>query len=220
MKPCEIFRIIRDEDIYGAYTTSGDDVQWRININNAEKTVYLIFQESSSNEDWHNNFSATKRVYKNQDSCLKCHKGFVRAYKSCNDIIMDNFIKTVIKTGYKPIIVGWSFGGAMVQLACEDFNYRTRADKNDVGTGRRADGIAFGAPRVCGNKKTADYILSCCSSFVNYAQHNDIVAMVPFNWMGYRALPTVKIGYKFNILKIFDPWEYHTQYDYNMIYKM
>lgn len=188
------------------YKTVGDNVDYKVVVKKKEERVYLVFQDSEGLRDWINNFRFPAEIYKNQETCLKVHKGYGRAWKSCNDIIMKDFIKKVKETGYKPTIVGWSYGGAMSQLAAEDFFYRTRT-KPTV--------ITFGSPKIFGNKASRE-LLRKVSNTIQFAHKNDIVTkLVPFYW----AVKTVSIGKQFNIFKLFKPSVYHRIYGEKNLYE-
>lgn len=168
-----------------------------------EKAVYLIFQESDSDIDWKNNYDFWVTVYKNQQNPLKAHRGFVKAWKSGNDEVMADFISACNENPtFQPYIIGWSHGGAISQLAVEDFYFRTK---------KKAIVYTFGSPNVWVGKKSVEYVRSCCLLVKQYAQHNDIVASVP---PFYHQLNKVKVGTKFGLLKfLFCVDWYHTTYD-------
>ena len=96
------------------YEQIGDSVNFKFIKN--EDTLYIYFQGSNSITDWVENFMFTQKVYKE----FRVHKGFYRAYSQVRDLMLD-----VIYNGkYKNIIVvGYSHGGALCQLAHEDIVY-------------------------------------------------------------------------------------------------
>ena len=60
-----------------------------------EKTVRLIFEESASKRGWQNNFNFPIKPYKNQQNTLWFARGWARAYKSANDLIMEKLIEAI-----------------------------------------------------------------------------------------------------------------------------
>ena len=125
MKPSELFKLIRDSE----YITIGDAVDFVIKVFDDEKTIRLLFEESTSLRDWKNNFNFPIKPYKNQE----------------NDEIMENLINSYkVYPDYRIEICGWSYGGAISLLAAEDFYYRTKI-KPDV--------ITFGLQKLCSVKK-------------------------------------------------------------------
>lgn len=91
MKPNELYEEIKKTQ----YTKSGDDVDWAVKVYDDEKTVRLLFEESTTDRDWHNNFDFPVKIYKKQESCMKVARGWGNAWKSCNDLVMDALIRAV-----------------------------------------------------------------------------------------------------------------------------
>ena len=181
------------------------DVDWQ--IVETEKEIYLLFQESTSSIDWKVNFNFPVKPYKNQESVLYVHRGFAEAYKSCNDEIMKAFLNKVFH-GEKTklaIIAGWSYGGAMAQLASEDFFYRTDC---------KAKVITFGAPKIAGGIGTRNYLKNCALSVEQYAHRSDIVPKVPPMFFKYGR---VSLG-KFSLPGLFRPNIYHCDYGNKELY--
>lgn len=202
MKPYELFKIVAHAD----YQTVGLSLDYTIET--IDGRACLFFQQSSQNEDWVHNFEFVAKVYKNQENHMRVHHGFAKVWKSANDQIMSEFIEAVKKSKKKPLIAGWSFGGAMCQLAAEDFFYRTEI---------RADVVTFGAPKISADKKTAAHI-SSCGDFLQFAQRNDIVTKCPpLPW--FHHVHKVDLGRKFNIIEIFKPQIYHADYDNVELYE-
>jgi hypothetical protein len=183
------------------WKTVGDDVQYAIFSD--EEYLYLAFQQSVSKRDWQVNFNFPAKLYKNQKSCILAARGWGNAYKSCNDEIMNDFItKLKADVRKKPVICGWSYGGAMSLLAAEDLHYRT---------GHKPTVITYGAPKPLFGLKTKNYVLSCVSEVYQYTHVNDLVTIMP-PLAGYCRLKTDKIGEKFNLIKFFNPEKYHCIY--------
>ena len=205
MKPYDLFNLICNS----SYTKSGDDVDWTIIIDNDEKTIRLLFQESASKRDWLNNFNFPKKLYKYQENNLWIARGWGNAYKSCNDEIMASLIEAAYQyDNYKIEISGWSYGGALAQIAIEDFYYRTKF---------KADLVTFGSPKPLWGKKSVETVKKCCTSIKNYTVINDIVPYMP-PFPGYKLLNKIKLGESFNFFKIFNPWKYHTSYGDKTLY--
>ena len=206
MTPYNLFEQIRT----ATYKTSGDCVDWAIDVCDSEKTIFLLFEPSKQKRDWINNFNFPVKIYKKQQSCLMVARGWGRAYKSCNDEIMEALIKMVKeKPDYQVLISGWSYGGAMSLIAAEEFYFRTRI-KPSV--------ITFGAPKPLWGRKTKNYCLSCVRDVKQYAHINDIIPYLPPALFGYKHLVKNKIGKDFSILKLFKPQIFHCSYGDKTLY--
>lgn len=220
MNYSELFKHIKEMP-KEEWITVGAKLDYKIEIDDALKIVRLIFQESNGFLDWVHNFIyfdvRYRDVYSNQVSCIKAHVGFAHLYKSGNDQIMDEFIKIINEhPDYVIEIVGWSQGGAVTQLAAEDLNFRTRTDKDNVDSGKKAHIIAYGSPKVFANdENTMNYIRSCCGSITEIAQHNDMVTyMPPFNRFCHIDPNFKRTGKATNLFfDWFKPKIYHTSYD-------
>lgn len=205
MKPNELFVIIQNAE----YTTVGDDVQYA--IVEKDEGVYLLFQQSTSEEDWKVNFDFPAEVYKNQESAIIAHRGYVNAWKEINDQVLTQFINWVAATGKKPYIAGWSYGGAMAVLAAEDYFYRT-TEKPEL--------ITFGAPKVLWGKKSRDYVRTCITpESKQYAHVNDLVPRLP-PFFGYTQIVIFYVGTGKSFWKLFNPWKYHTMYGKAELYNV
>lgn len=209
MKPWDLFKIIKETD-HQVYNESGDHVNWMVRVDDEEKVVRLIFEESNGKRDWLNNLAFPVKPYKKQQNVLWVAHGWCNAYKSCNDEIQEAFIKMLNKhNDYYPEICGWSYGGAMAVLAAEDFYFRTKTKPNVY---------TFGAPKPIFGKKSKKHVESCCNEIKQYANVNDCVVVMP-PFPGYKHINKIKVGNrKFNLIEWFKPKIYHTIYDDESIY--
>lgn len=169
MQPYEVFKMIRDVE----YTTSGIDVDWTVKVDEVEKTVWLIFEESDGKQDWKTNLNFPAKLYKKQKHFFLLHRGYGKAWKSCNDEVMKAFITEVMKNpDYEIKVTGWSYGGAMALIAAEDFYFRTNIKVNEL--------ITFGAPRPLFGIITRHYFRKCAETFNQYSFSYDFVTWLPF----------------------------------------
>lgn len=209
MKPWELYEEIKKTD----YTKSGDSVDWAVKVYPEEKLVRLLFEESTEDRDWKNNFDFPIKPYKQQENTLWFARGWGNAYKSCNDEIMAKLIETfsdkLKAEGYSVEVCGWSYGGAMSLLAAEDFNYRT---------GIKPGVVTFGAPKPLWGKKTQKYVASCLAYCFQYAHVNDFVTVcIPLP--GYKMVNKVNVGKGFCLFKYFKTGEYHCSYGDKTLYE-
>jgi len=208
MRPNELFSLIKNIR-HTEYHTSGDDIQWIILVDDSEKVIRLIFEESCGKRDWQNNLNFPVKIYKKQKSCLKVARGWGNAYKSCNDEIMEELFKVYVTLPtYQVHICGWSYGGAMSLLAAEDFYFRT---------GFKSSVYTFGAPKPLWGSKTKKYVRSCVEEVKQYAHVDDCVPLMP-PLPGYTRLTTDHVGGKMNIFKLFKPEIYHCIYSEESLY--
>ena len=205
----DLFKIIKDTD-HSDYHESGDHVNWLIKVDENEKKVYLLFEESNGKRDWLNNLAFPVKPYKKQENTLLVAHGWCNAYKSCNDEIQKAFISKLEEyNGFFPIIAGWSYGGAMAVLAAEDFYFRTK---------QRPNLITFGAPKPIFGKKSMNHIKESCGIIRQFANVNDCICNLP-PFPGYKHINKIKVGNrKFNLIEWFKPKKYHTIYDEESIY--
>lgn len=199
MKRSDLFNKI----LYSQYFKAGIDVDYNIEVDHNNSIVLIMFQGTANKTDVITDLKFPVKAYKKQKSCLLGHGGFIEAWKSSNDFIMNEFIRTTEQyKDYRPLITGHSLGGAMAVLCAEDFFYRT---------GRKADLITFGCPNVLFGKKSRNYVFSCCGIIEQYAQYNDLVPTVP---LFYKQLNKIKCGEKFNLFKfLFHTADYHCSYN-------
>lgn len=201
------------------FIKTGIDVNYKIYVE--DNKVVLVFEQALDLMDFINSARFPKVVYKNQKSMIKAMSGFVDAYKSCNDEVMSKFIGTCRKyPDYDYIISGFSFGGGLSQLACEDFNFRTRTNIEDVGSGLKAYVVTFGAPRIyeCkGNEKLKNYVRACTKGIFNFSFVYDGVPVNPPKFLGYEGIDQYFIGKKniWEFIKSINPWYGHRKTYFN-----
>ena len=223
MKKSTLYNLIKYTD---QYKETGDEVNYVITTGPAvkkTKIVYLLFECSNGNTDWKNNLNFFPKYYKKPEtmysnSNMTCHRGFAGAYISAKDVIMEELFEFMKEhLDYILVIAGWSLGGAMALLAAEDYNYRTRTDKANPETGKKAILITYGAPKVAANERTATYLASCIDKrSQQFAHTQDIVTHVPPFKRYYHPIPQTWVGPKINpitVFGLFNGKKYHTRYD-------
>ena len=193
----EIYNKIQSEKMEKA----GLDVDYLILLEEESKTIYLLFHGTETFQDLLIDIDFPSTVYKDQENYLKAHRGFVKAWKSARDEIMAKLTSIYLTHDYKVVIAGHSLGGAMAIFAAEDFHFKT---------GDKCELITYGCPRVMANKKSAEYVTSCCLKVNQYMINSDPIPRIPF---GYKHLRKDFCGDKFNLFKmIFSPLTYHLGY--------
>ncbi|MCQ2587920.1 MAG: hypothetical protein MJ174_07380 [Treponema sp.] len=192
MKANELFSLIQSS----SYITLGDDVDFLIKYIPEEKKIYCLFQCSSQKRDWINNFNFPAKLYYQQENKFLVARGWGNAWKTCNDEVMHRlFVACDVYKCYDVIFSGWSYGGAIAQIAAEDFYYRT-SHKSDV--------ITFGSPKPLFSFKTKKYFNSCVNSVINYSYINDFVPLLP-PFPFYFCMKKKILGKKFKIKEFINP---------------
>lgn len=209
MKPEEVFNLIKDSQ----YKTVGDNVDYCIYVNYEEERVYLIFEESHGKRDWQNNYNFPAKVYKNQKNWFLYHRGWGNAWKSCNDIIINELIDVVtIHPGFEIEVCGWSYGGAITPLAVEDFSFRTNLKVDYVET--------FGAPKGIFGLISKRRFRKCAENWKMYTLPYDLVTIAP-PFPGYCRPKTTYVDKKnaWKLWRLFNPRKWHTSYDNSAYYE-
>lgn len=155
------------------YQTAGNDVNYAFEEN--KDVLYLFFQGSSSIKDWTRNFLFTKKVYK----MFHVHRGFYEAYSEVRDVILNHIYATETLFN-KIVIVGYSHGGALCQLALEDIEYHF--------PNKRVVAYAFESPRCLKVKKEYRHLWKHLYVIRN---NQDIVTHCPPRLFGYNDLGTM-----------------------------
>lgn len=137
-----------------------------------EDILEIYFQGSYQWQDWFFNFLFTKKVYK----MFKVHRGFYHCYMQVRSTILDKIYNSDNK--YKKIVlVGYSHGSALCQLALEDILWHFPTMK--------IVGYAFESPRCLKVKKEHRHLWNGLIRIVN---GNDIVCHLPPRIFGFSDL--------------------------------
>lgn len=188
----------------GSWETAGDDVQYKFYLDNKDKKIYVVYQCSTSDRDWVNNFRFfTKSIYVDSRK-IECHVGFLSAFLSAKDKVFQQLESYMVgHPDYKVVMTGHSFGGAMSMLSAMFF-YRE--------FNKKANMVTFGSPKVIRFKKDLKFVKeTCLDNYYNWGNYNDMVTYMPPH---YTRLGHNRIGEKFNLGKIlFHSDHYHTNYD-------
>lgn len=198
MTPDKIFKLIQD----ARYITSGLDVDWATFID-IDKTLYVLFQGSTTKSDWVHNFEVWPmpcKPYKNMKHTWYCHAGIAKMYKSVRDEIRDavELIQEDLPCT-KIIVAGHSQGGGIAQLCAEDLAY----------IGNKVECVTFGSPKVFYGSGAKDHIGSLGLRAMCYQNGSDIVPTVP---PGAYVINPVHVGDPFCLLKTLDTAKYHMEY--------
>lgn len=136
----------------------------------------IYFEWSNGKTDWMNNFDFPARPYRDMKDSWRCHRGFLKVWKSIEPYVEEHIFDLGIN---KVEIVGYSHGGAIAQLCYEYVRFH-RPDIDVRGWG-------FGAPRVVWGR-VGSTVRGRFEGFVTVINANDIVTKLPPKWLGYRHI--------------------------------
>ncbi len=151
-------------------------------INSFAEGVLITFRGSDSKKDWKTNLTLIKKTipYGNISSPIKVHSGFLTAYKSVREDILQQIGKDIKRV----IVTGHSQGGALATLCAVDIEYNFSNIQVEL--------YGYGSPRV-GNRAFAKSYNKRVPLSFRIVTRGDMVTKVPPVIMGYRH---VGIGYK------------------------
>ena len=168
-------------DIEGVYETF-EKKHVQVAIGKYEDYTIIYIMGSNEFKDWLYNFSFPfmQTPYKKEgtNKKIKMHSGFYKSYKYIRAEIHSR-----VKDKTKVLLMGQSFGAAIASITALDLQYNF--PKMNIFC------ITTGSPRV-GNKVLVDSYNKRVKKTTRYVYGSDIVTRVPFRWMGYKHIGTLK----------------------------
>ena len=157
-------------------------------IRSVERRLHILFQWSHGETDWRNNLDFPAAPYSDMPANWRCHRGFLRVWKSAEPYIAEVLAETSCES---ITVTGYSHGGALAVLCHEYiwFHYpQLRANLY---------GYGFGAPRTV-------WCVSGCRALSVRWEHftvvrnlDDAVTHLPPRLLGYRHMGKIlEIGKK------------------------
>lgn len=208
MKPDELFRRILTE----SYTHSGAGVDYRIDFDPADRTLYVLYQGSTTKSDWLHNFMFWPHFiepYKHMETKWKAHAGIVRMWQSVRDEVIEQIVNLLELTEAKWIVVaGHSQGGGIAQLCAEDLAWNAMP----------CSCITYGSPKVFYGIEAKEHIMSHINKgqFINYENGSDIVSLLP---PGAFSVRPRHVGEPFRLHNVMKTADYHMGYGNSDLYK-
>ena len=175
-----LFRVC---NINGIYEKKGDGVDYGF-IEGANGALYIFFEPSDGKEDWRNNFAYWRRPYKEMDIGYRVHGGFLRCWKTVDDIVIAKVTEIGADGHYKwksIYVVGYSHGGALAAL-CHECIWYHRPDLRAEGL----EGYGFEAPRIFAGFFMKKELKERWAHFTVYRNNMDIVTHLPPLVFGFR----------------------------------
>ena len=153
------------------YKECGDKVNYAF-VEKKDKLI-IFFECSNGLEDWKANFDFKKEVY----GLFNVHRGFYNCYYQVRNIVLD---KAYSKDYKEIIVVGYSHGGSLCQLALQDLVYHF--PNKDI------KGFAFESPRCLKvPKQYRFYWKNLTTTRVN----QDLITHLPPRLFGFNDLGTM-----------------------------
>lgn len=203
MEQTELFNHLRTVK----YNTTGKNLDWKIEIDNSEKKIRVMFQESNQKSDWFYNFCFPIVIgFLGKPYILSM--GWYTVAKSCEELILDNVAEYYREyPDYEFEVCGYSFGGAMAQLfgvmIYEKLGIKTHL-------------VTFGSPKPFFSLLSKFMARRCFKSIIQYAHWNDIVTWcIPLP--SYYSIKNTRLG-KFSLKGLFNPVVYHQAYSDASLY--
>lgn len=179
MKASELFR----ECAWSTkYEEAGESVNYMFDDRH-DGSLIIYFEATNSRIDWLHNFMFKKRPYKDMSIPYKVHRGFLKCWKTVEDIVIEKI--TQKENGcfkYTDIsIVGYSHGGALAQF-CHECVWFHRPDlRNSL----HLVTYAFESPRIFGARKVPDNLKERWTNCLLFRVNNDIVTHLPPKLFGF-----------------------------------
>ena len=168
------------------YETVGNDVNYA--FVEKKNTLYIYFQGSNSVTDWIRNFLFRKRPYKDMKIPYRVHRGFLKAWKEVEDIVINKILEEE-NNEFKwkhIVVVGYSHGGALAAF-CHECVWFYRRDLRDGGL----IGYGFEAPRIYASFKVRKELEERWENFFVIRNGSDIVTHCPPAIFGYTHVGSI-----------------------------
>lgn len=181
------------------YNVVGEDIDYKVIVDDLKEEVILQFEESDSREDWLNNLLFIPWPVQLGKKKTWITYGYARAYISAADVPMLDFLDAINKNPYyKAVIRGWSFGSAMAKISARHFYNLTGYPVDELTT--------FGDVKCWLNP----FYKNKAGRLREYVTANDFVTWcVPF----YHRDKKCRVGRKFSLKEIFNTEYYHSHYE-------
>lgn len=205
-KPHEFWRHLRNVH-YNA--TEGRKLDWCIEVDDEEKEIIVMFEESHQPVDWFFNFFfiIIPAIIGGFPYWFSC--GWWFSWCSGKTFVLNSVMSEMYKhPDYKVICSGYSFGGAIAQI-CGLEIYEA--------TGVKVELITYGAPKPYFGLWSKFFARRAFTKITQYANWSDIVTWcIPLPC--YHSLKNKRLG-KFNIKDLFNPKYSHQIYGDEDFYK-
>lgn len=156
-----------------------------------DNTLYILFEYSNSRRDWINSFTFGAKPYKDMEIKWRCHRGFLKVWKSVEVYIAPYIMDKSVEKIY---VVGYSHGAAIATL-CHEYVWFHRPDLREGGL----EGVGFGCPRCYFGWRIKKSLRERWKHFHPIRNMRDIVTHLPPVLLGFthvnRVIQLPKNGY-------------------------
>ena len=189
------------------YTTVGEDIDYKVFVDDEKKEIVLQFEESDSRQDWKHSLQFLPWPLKLGNQLVWTTRGYACAYKSAEGKPLHDFydacLSVPVTEPYKLCIRGWSFGSAMAKIAAREFFIDTGNKYFDA----LDELTTFGDVKCWVNPF---YKAEHVKRVREYVTPNDAVTWcVPL----YHREKKCKVGPRFRLKEIFKSELYHISYE-------
>lgn len=157
------------------YQEIGNGVNYAFVEDGDKLTIY--FEGSRQKIDWWRNFLFTQKVYK----MFRVHRGFYEAYSEVRDVLINKVMEYSLTNKrfrwQEIVVVGYSHGGGICQIAFEDIAYHRSDIINNI------KGYAFESPRCL---KVPRKYRDSWNGLLVIRTNQDLVCRLPPRIFGYR----------------------------------
>lgn len=185
------------------YDVIGEDLDYKVIVNDQQKEIIIQYEESDSDEDWHNNYLFWPWPLKLDNHVIWTSYGYAKIYKSGKNEPIDQFYQAFMEhPDYKVKIWGWSLGSAMAKITARHFIIRTKGKQEIDELTTFGDVKCWYNPFYSSKKH--------CKKIREYVTPNDLISWcIPI----CRRDVKCKVGEKYNPKKAKASEEYHTSYE-------
>ena len=180
------------------YKVVGEDIDYKVFVDDEKKEVVLQFEETDSKTDWKHNLDILPWPLKLGNQTVWTTRGYARAYKSALDIPRNELITVYAKhLDYRLCIRGWSYGSAMAKITQRHMEI----------TGWKTDELTTYGDVKCWLNP---FYQAKANDVREYVTPNDAVTWcVPF----FHSDLKCTVGPRFSIKELFHSDYYHQNYD-------
>lgn len=168
-------RELYDRCLNASYTHVEHDGDYA--IQREGNILFLLLEWTNGGADWPNNFKFAAKPYKHMETKWRCHRGFLRVWKSIEPYVQEYLLDPTVE---EIVIVGYSHGAALAGLAHE-YVWFHRPDLRD----NHLISYGFGAPRFYWGFKVKKELQERWKDFHPIRNIDDIVTHAPPAIFGY-----------------------------------